>query len=99
MSLTIVGTIAFDSIKTPFGKADKVIVGAATYTSCAAYYLKDQIQMVSIIWDAWPSSENDKMKARGIVLYGVNVVENGRSFFWDGEYDQTLLDRTTLTTE
>jgi len=99
MSLTIVGTIAFDSIKTPFGKADKVIGGAATYTAWAASYLYDQIQLVSIIGDDWPSSEIDKMKARGIDLSGVNVVENGRSFFWEGEYDQNLIDRTTLTTE
>jgi len=99
MSLTIVGTIAFDSIKTPFGKADKVIGDTATYTAWAASYLYDQIQLVSIIGDDWPSSEIDKMKARGIDLSGVNVVENGRSFFWEGEYDQNLIDRTTLTTE
>src|SRR5690625_1584907 len=99
MSLTIVGTIAFDSIKTPFGKADKVIGGSVPYTAMYESYIYDQNLLESIIGDDWPSSEIDKMKARGIDLSGVNVVENGRSFFWEGEYDQNLIDRTTLTTE
>lgn len=99
MSLTIVGTIAFDSIKTPFGEVEKVIGGAATYTAWAASYLYDHIQLVSIIGDDWPSPELKKMEARGIDLAGVNVVKDGKSFFWAGEYDKNMIDRTTLITE
>lgn len=99
MSLTIVGTIAFDSIKTPFGEVEKVIGGAATYTAWAASYLYDHIQLVSIIGDDWPSPELKKMEARGIDLAGVNIVKDGKSFFWAGEYDKNMIDRTTLITE
>src|SRR5699024_6431409 len=99
MSLTIVGTIAFDSVKTPFGEVDRVIGGAATFTAWAASYLYNHIRLVSIIGDDWPSSELQKMQTRGIDLEGVKIVEEGKSFFWAGEYDKNMIDRTTLTTE
>ena len=99
MSLTIVGTIAFDSVKTPFGEVDRVIGGAATFTAWAASYLYNHIRLVSIIGDDWPSSELQKMHTRGIDLEGVKIVEEGKSFFWAGEYDKNMIDRTTLTTE
>lgn len=99
MSLTIVGTIAFDSVKTPFGEVDRVIGGAATFTAWAASYLYDRIRLVSIIGDDWPAPELQKMEARGIDLEGVNIVENGKSFYWAGEYDTNMIDRTTLITE
>lgn len=99
MSLTIVGTIAFDSIKTPFDQVEKVIGGAATYAGWAASYLYPQIGLVSIIGDDWPENEMKKMTARGMDTAGVEIVKNGKSFFWEGEYDQNLIDRTTLITD
>lgn len=99
MSLTIVGTVAFDSVKTPHGKVHKVIGGAATFAGWAASYLYQHIQLVSIIGDDWPEAEMDKMKNRGIDTSGIEIVKGGKSFYWEGEYDQNMIDRTTLTTD
>lgn len=99
MSLTIVGTVAFDSVKTPFRKAEKVIGGAATFAGWAASYLHQDIRLISIIGDDWPISELEKMQARGIDTGGIEIVQGGKSFFWAGEYDQNMIDRTTLHTD
>src|SRR5680860_47461 len=99
MSLTIVGTVAFDSVKTPYGQVDKVIGGAATFAGWAASYLYQNIQLVSIIGDDWPEKELEKMRARGIDTGGIEIVKGGKSFYWAGEYDKNMIDRTTLTTD
>ncbi|WP_236980840.1 PfkB family carbohydrate kinase [Membranihabitans maritimus] len=99
MSLLIVGTVAFDTIETPFGKAEKVIGGAGTYASWAASYLKDNIRLVSIIGEDWPKNELQKMNLRGINTDGIHVVPNGKSFFWIGKYADNMIERETLATE
>lgn len=99
MSLTIVGTVAFDSVKTPYGQMDKVIGGAATFAGWAASYLHQNIRLVSIIGDDWPVTELEKMNSRGIDTEGIEIVKGGKSFYWSGEYDTNMIDRTTLTTD
>lgn len=99
MSLLIVGTVAFDTIETPFGKAEKVIGGAGTYASWAASYLKDNIRLVSIIGDDWPEHELLKMHARGIDTKGIRIVPNSKSFFWAGKYADNMIERETLITD
>lgn len=99
MSLAIVGTVAFDSVKTPHGQVDKVIGGAATFAGWAASYLHQEIRLISIIGEDWPVSELNKMKDRGMDLSGIEIVPGGKSFYWSGEYDDNMIDRTTLTTE
>lgn len=99
MSLTIVGTVAFDSVKTPYGQVNKVIGGAATFAGWAASYLHQNIQLVSIIGEDWPAEELEKMRKRGIDTSGIEIVKGGKSFYWEGEYDKNMIDRTTLTTD
>lgn len=99
MSLTIVGTVAFDSVKTPYAEAQKVIGGAATFAGWAASYLHQDIRLISIIGDDWPREELDKMESRGIDTGGIEIVPGGKSFYWEGEYDKNMIDRTTLTTD
>lgn len=99
MSLTIVGTVAFDSVKTPYGEAKKVIGGAATFAGWAASYLHQDIRLISIIGEDWPQEELEKMKARGIDTDGIEIIPGGKSFYWEGEYDKNMIDRTTLTTD
>lgn len=99
MSLLIVGTVAFDTIETPFGKVEKVIGGAGTYAGWAASYLSDNIRLVSIIGEDWPESELKKMHARGINTEGIKIVPNGKSFFWAGRYADNMIERETLITE
>lgn len=99
MSLLTVGTVAFDSIETPYGKAEKVIGGAATYICWSASYFCQEQYLVSIVGDDWPAGEIAKLNARGVDTRGLKVVEGGKSFFWAGKYHENLNDRDTLITE
>ncbi len=99
MSLLAVGTVAFDDIETPFGRAEKVIGGAATYiTLAASYFVKNQ-QIVSVVGDDFPQSELDDLSNRGINLEGLQIKEGEKSFFWAGKYRSDLNTRDTLDTQ
>ena len=99
MSLIVVGTVAFDSIHTPFGKAERVIGGAATYASWAASYFTDNIRLVSIVGDDFPSAELRELEARGIDTEGLDIVEGEKSFFWEGKYLSNMNERETMVTD
>ncbi len=99
MSLVTVGTVAFDSIETPYGKAEKVIGGAATYISWAASYFYQDIQLVSVIGDDWPSAEIKLLQERGVDTQGLQIREGEKSFFWAGRYHDNMNVRDTLTTD
>jgi sugar/nucleoside kinase (ribokinase family) len=99
MSLLTVGTVAFDTIETPFGKAEKVIGGACTYISWASSYFTNNIHLVSIVGDDFPQTELDKLKSRGVNLDGLKIVQGGKSFFWAGRYHNNMNSRDTLVTE
>ena len=74
MSLLTVGTVAFDSIETPFGKVDKVIGGACTYISWAASYFTNDIRLTSIVGNDFPTDEIKQLEARGVSMEGLKVV-------------------------
>jgi sugar/nucleoside kinase (ribokinase family) len=99
MSLLTVGTMAFDSIETPFGKADKIVGGACTYISWAASYFTDKINLVSIVGDDFPELELNQLSDRGVDLTGLEIVTNAKSFFWAGKYHYNMISRDTLTTD
>lgn len=99
MSLLAVGTVAFDDIETPFGRAERVVGGAATYITLAASYFTDHLKIVSVIGDDFPQQELDFMASRGIDLDGLQVKEGEKSFFWAGKYHDNLNDRDTLDTQ
>lgn len=99
MSLLTVGTVAFDSLETPYGDAQKVIGGSSQYSSYAASYFINDIKLVSIIGDDFPQAELDDLKSRGVSLEGLQVVQGGKSFFWAGRYLDNMNDRVTLTTD
>ncbi len=99
MSLLAVGTVAFDDIETPFGRAEKVVGGAATYITLAASYFTDNLKIVSVVGDDFPQSELDFMKGRGIDLDGLQVKAGEKSFFWAGKYHDNLNERDTLDTQ
>ena len=99
MSLLVVGTVAFDSIITPFGKAEKVIGGAATYISWAASYYFRNIKLVSIVGDDWPNSELHLLRTRGVDTEGLQVKKGEKSFFWEGKYHNDMNSRDTLVTD
>lgn len=99
MSLLTVGTVAFDTIETPYGKAEMVIGGACTYISWSASYFTNDIHLVSIVGDDFPSDELQKMKDRGVNIEGLKIVEGGKSFFWAGRYHNNMNNRDTLVTD
>ncbi len=99
MSLLTVGTVAFDSIETPFGQANKVIGGACTYISWAASYFTEHIHLVSIVGNDFPDTELEALTQRGVNLDGLEVVQGGKSFFWSGRYHDNMNNRDTLITD
>jgi sugar/nucleoside kinase (ribokinase family) len=99
MSLLTVGTVAFDTIETPYGKAEMVIGGACTYISIAASYFTDNIGVVAVVGDDFPKNELDYLVKRGVNLDGLQVRQGEKSFFWHGRYHTDMIGRDTLVTE
>lgn len=99
MSLTVVGSVAFDKITTPFAASDKIVGGAATYISLAASYFSKKINLVSVVGDDFPKEFLEKMKSRNIGLEGLQVKEGQKSFFWEGKYHFDMNSRDTLDTQ
>lgn len=99
MSLLTVGTVAFDTIETPFGRAEQVIGGACTYISYAASYFTNNICLSAIVGGDFPQSEIDQLKKRGVNLDGLEIVHDGKSFFWEGRYHANMNSRDTITTD
>jgi sugar/nucleoside kinase (ribokinase family) len=99
MSLMVVGSMAFDALETPFGKVDRIIGGSATYAAWAASNFTNDIKQVSIIGGDFPQEEISKLEDRGVDFEGVEVVKDGKSFFWSGRYHLDMNTRDTLVTE
>ena len=99
MSLVIVGTVAFDTIETPFGKADMVVGGAALYGSIAASHYTNDVQLVSVIGEDFPQAELDYMASRGINQDGLQLKKGEKSFYWSGRYHDNMNKRDTLVTD
>ena len=99
MKLLAVGTVAFDAIETPFGKTDKILGGAATYIGLAAAAMKIPVHLVSVIGGDFPQEYLDMMTQKGINIDGVEMIKEGKTFFWSGKYHNDLNSRDTLVTE
>jgi len=97
--LLIVGTVAFDAIETPFGKTDKILGGAATYISLSASQFGVECGIVSVVGGDFPKEYFKKLNARKINTDGIEIVENGKTFFWKGKYHNDLNSRDTLITD
>ncbi|HEV8286545.1 MAG TPA: PfkB family carbohydrate kinase [Chitinophagaceae bacterium] len=99
MSLIVVGTMAFDAIETPFGKTDQIIGGSATYVAYAASNFIQPINQVSIIGYDFPKEEIHQLIFRGVVMDGVEMKKDKKSFFWSGRYHEDMNSRDTLITD
>jgi sugar/nucleoside kinase (ribokinase family) len=99
MSLVAVGTVAFDDIETPAGRAEKVVGGACTYISLSASYFVKPVQIVSVVGDDFPSDVLAFLESRGVDLAGLQIKEGEKSFFWAGRYHKDLNSRDTLDTQ
>jgi len=98
MKILAVGTVAFDAIETPFGKTDKILGGAATYIGLAASVMKTDVSLVSVIGGDFPQHYLDMMTSKGINIDGVEMIKDGKTFFWSGKYHNDLNSRDTLAT-
>ncbi len=99
MKLLVVGSMAFDAIETPFGKTDKILGGAATYIGLASSIMNTDVSLVSVVGGDFPQEYFDMLTARNINVDGVEVIKDGKSFFWSGKYHNDLNSRDTLVTE
>lgn len=99
MSLLVIGTVAFDAIETPFGKTDKIIGGAATYVSLSASYFTDNIHLVSVVGDDFPTSAIEMLNQHGVSTEGLEIKKGGKTFFWSGRYHTDMNSRDTLDTK
>lgn len=97
--LVIVGTVAFDAIETPFGKTDKILGGAATFIGLAASQFNVDTAIVSVVGGDFPQDYLDLLANKGIDISGIEIVKEGKTFFWSGKYHNDMNSRDTLATE
>jgi sugar/nucleoside kinase (ribokinase family) len=89
MALTVVGSIAFDSVKTPFGERDRMLGGAAVHFSLAASFFTE-VRPVGPVGDDFGSAEFEVLERRGVLTDDIERVAGGESFFWRGRYEFDL---------
>lgn len=95
MSLLVVGSVAFDTIETPFGRADRVLGGSATFFAYAATYFTP-VRLVGIVGHDFPNEYLEEFKARDIDVSGLQVSKTGKTFHWTGKYAGSMNSAETL---
>jgi sugar/nucleoside kinase (ribokinase family) len=98
MSVTVVGSIAFDAVRTPFGSRERMLGGSAVHFSLAASFF-DEVHVVGPVGEDFGADEYAVLHARGVDTEDIEHVPGGRTFFWRGEYGWDLNDRETLDTQ
>lgn len=96
MSIVVVGSIAFDSIKTPSGQKEKALGGAANYFAMAAHFFS-RVHMLGIVGEDFPSSHIELLRYKNIDTTGIEIA-SGKSFHWHGEYGEDLNEARTIAT-
>jgi sugar/nucleoside kinase (ribokinase family) len=98
MSLVVVGSIAFDAVKTPFGERERMLGGSAVHFSLAASFFTD-VRVVGPVGDDFGDEEYAVLRRHGVGTDDIEHVEGGKTFFWAGEYEWNLNVRRTLDTQ
>jgi sugar/nucleoside kinase (ribokinase family) len=98
MPITVVGSIAYDTVKTPFGERERMLGGAAVHFALAASFF-DDVRVVGPVGDDFGEPQLDVMRARGVDVSDVERVSGGKTFFWQGEYGWDLNSRETIDTQ
>jgi sugar/nucleoside kinase (ribokinase family) len=99
MSLLIVGSLAFDTIKTPFGNIDKTVGGSGAYLALSAAQFYRNTKLVSIVGNDFNSEFIQLLTSHRIDIRGVEISENKKTFHWEGHYHADLSTRTSVKTE
>jgi len=98
MSVTVVGSIAFDAVKTPHGERERMLGGAAVHFSLAASFF-DEVRVVGPVGDDFGEDEYAVMHGRGVNTDDIEQIEGGKTFFWSGVYRENMNARDTLETD
>ncbi len=98
MSVTVVGSIAYDAVKTPFGSRERMLGGSAVHFALGASFF-DEVHVVGPVGEDFGEAEYEVLRARGVDTADIESVDGGRTFFWRGEYGWDLNDRETLETQ
>jgi sugar/nucleoside kinase (ribokinase family) len=98
MPVTVVGSIAFDAVRTPFGERERMLGGAAVHFALAASFF-DDVRVVGPVGDDFGEDELDVLRGRGVDVSDIEHVAGGKTFFWAGEYGWDLNTRETLDTQ
>ena len=98
MSLLVLGTVAFDTIETEFGKAEKILGGAATFTCItSSYFINSNI--LSIVGYDFPEKHIELLEKHNINLKGLDIHKTEKTFFWSGKYHKDMNIRDTIDTQ
>jgi sugar/nucleoside kinase (ribokinase family) len=98
MSITVVGSIAYDAVKTPFGERERMLGGAAVHFALAASFF-EQVRVVGPVGDDFGETELEVLRQREVDVSDIERVAGGKTFFWRGEYGWDLNSRETLDTQ
>lgn len=99
MSLLVIGSLALDTIETPFGKAERTLGGSATFISTSASYFTNPVRLVGIVGYDFPQEEINFLKSKNIDISGLEISKTKKTFHWHGKYDYDLNTRESLVTE
>jgi sugar/nucleoside kinase (ribokinase family) len=98
MAITVVGSIAFDAVRTPFGERERMLGGSAVHFALAASFF-DQVRVVGPVGDDFGEPERAVLTGRGVEIGDIEHVAGGQTFFWRGVYGWDLNERQTLDTQ
>ena len=98
MSVTVVGSIAYDAVRTPHGKRERMLGGAAVHFALAASFF-DEVRVVGPVGDDFGPDEYAVLHGRDVNTDDIEHVEGGKTFFWSGVYHENMNSRETLVTD
>lgn len=97
MSLLVVGSVAFDAVKTPYGQVERILGGAGTYFALAASFFT-QVRVIAVVGEDFTEKEEQVFRYHNIDITGI-VHEKGKTFFWSGEYGENVNEAKSLDTQ
>ncbi|MCG8448788.1 MAG: PfkB family carbohydrate kinase [Pirellulales bacterium] len=98
MPLVVVGSVALDSVETPWERRDNLLGGSATHFSYAASFFTS-VRLMGVVGEDWPAAHTELLKSRSIDTSGLQIVPGGKTFTWTGRYHKNMNDRDTLDTQ
>ena len=99
MPILVVGTLALDTVETPFEKADRLVGGSASFITLAASYFAGPVRLVGVVGGDFPDEVVSMFREHSIDTEGMEVVEDGKTFHWHGKYHFDMNNRDTLATD